>query len=211
VTQDIIQADRSIFRRYRDMGDGTYAEIVVSANIEADRELLVTRYACKAAFTGATVGDVIRRTDVLELGAVTTVVSVTWFNETAGQDISAPPSITANLSTVSTGGSLTQTQLMASGLATATNQVTAIGYLADLADNPHNPHAAYKLTNSEDLGTGTKYIAKAVGSAWLVIRKTYTDTAATFAYATPTNNPSVTTPAAAWAARATMTYGAPQA
>jgi hypothetical protein len=210
VTQDIIQADRSIFRRYRDMGDGTFAEIVVSANIEADRELLVSRYACKTAFTGATVGDVIRSTDVLELGAVPTVIAVLWFNETTGLTISAPPSISGYLSGLSAGDSLTQSQLMASGLATATNQVTAIGYLADLADG-NDRFASYKLTNSEDLGAGTKYIAKAVGGAWLVIRKTYTDTTSTFAYASFTNNPTVTTPAAAWAARATMSYGAPQA
>lgn len=192
------------------MDDGTHAEVVFASNLAVERELQVTRYMVKTAFTGASIGDSIRRTDVLEMGAVATVVSVLWHNETTDLAISAPPSI-SNLSIVVMGDALTQTQLMASGLATASNQLSAIGYLADLADNPHNPHAAYKLTNSEDLGAGTKYIAKAVGTAWLLIRKTYTNTAATFAYATVTNNPTVTTPEAAWAARATLAYGAPQA
>ena len=206
MTQDIIQADRSIFRRYRDMGDGTFAEVVVASNIEADREVLVTRYTVKTAFNGAAVGQSVRRTDILELGAVATVVAVLWHNETTDQAISAPPSISGNLSIVAAGESLTQTQLMASGLATASNQVAALGYLADLADNPHNPHAAFKLVNTEDMGTGTKYVLKSDGTSWLMIKKAYTDTASAITYASEKNNVGVSV-SAAWTARASLAYG----
>ncbi len=210
MTQDIIQADRSIFRRYRDMGDGTFAEIVVASNIEHQRELLVTRYTCKTVFPGAAVGNVIRNTDVLELGATPTVIASLWFNETDGSNIQAPASISGYLSGVSAGDHLTQGQLMASGLATAANQVTTIGYLADLADG-NDKWAAYKLVKAEDLGAGTKYILKSDGANWLLIRKTYSDTASDFSYATPALNSSIASLTAAWSSRASLSYANPQA
>ncbi len=65
---------------------------------------------------------------------------------------------------------------------------------------------SYKLVQSEDLGTGTKYILKSSGADWLMIRKTYTDTASEFTYASATNNAGITL-ATAWANRTTLTYG----
>jgi hypothetical protein len=207
--QDIIQADRSIFRRYKDQGDGTYAEVVFAKNLAVDREILVTRYTVTTAFTGATVGNMIRRTDVIEMAPVPTVVVVLWSNESTGQDIAAPPSITAHLTSITMGDGLTQAQLVGSGLATAANQVAALGYLADLADNPHDPLAAFKVRNTEDLGTGTKYILKTngQGQAWMMIKKAYGATGALFGFASVKNNPGLTTIAAAWAGRSAAVYG----
>ena len=65
---------------------------------------------------------------------------------------------------------------------------------------------SYKLAQSEDLGTGTKYILKSSSTDWLMLRKTYTDTASEFAYASAENNASITL-ATAWTNRATLTYG----
>ena len=189
----------------------SHAEIVAALIVDqngnpvsqsADREVVATRYTCKVAFTGAAVGDVIRQTVALDVsGSTMTVISVLWENESAGTTISAPPSVSANLEVIG-GSSLTLAQLLSAGLATATNQVMQIGYAADLVDL-----TKYKLVNSEDLGAGVKYILKANGSRWQMIRKTYTDTSNVMAYASQTNNPSVTTEAAAWAARATLVYG----
>lgn len=64
----------------------------------------------------------------------------------------------------------------------------------------------YKLVQSEDLGAGTKYILKSSGTDWLMVRKTYTDTASQMAYASAANNSSITL-ATAWANRTTLTYG----
>jgi hypothetical protein len=137
-------------------------------------------------------------------GASTVVVSVLWENETAGTTIAAPPSIATYLEPIKQGDALTQAQLQASGLATANNQVTQIGYLADLAES-NDRHATYKMVQAEDLGTGTKYIFKSNGNGWLMLRKSYTDTSSVMAYAGPVNNSGVST-TQAWAQRTTLTY-----
>lgn len=100
---------------------------------------------------------------------------------------------------------LTQAQLLDSGMGTALNQLTMIGYLADLADG-NDKWAAYKLVQTEDLGTGTKYILKSDGVMWLLIRKTYTDTTTAMSYAGAANNAGITL-ATAWANRASLAYG----
>ncbi len=63
-----------------------------------------------------------------------------------------------------------------------------------------------RLVQSEDLGEGTKYILKSSSTDWLMVRKTYTDTASQMAYASATNNASITL-ATAWANRTTLNYG----
>lgn len=100
--------------------------------------------------------------------------------------------------------SLTQAQLLGSGLGTANNQLAAIAYLADLADG-NDKWAAYKLVQTEDLGAGTKYILKSDGPHWLLIRKTYTATTTTMAYAGPGNNSALSV-SQSWAARAALVY-----
>ena len=173
-----------------------------------DRELLVTSYIVKTYFADAAVGNFIRRTDVIELGAVVTVVAVLWANETTGLDITAPPSITGFLTTITAGDSLTQAQIMGSGLATSANQLAALGYLADLAGNPYDKLTSYRLRNTEDLGVGTKYIFKTNGISWLMLRKSYTASSSVTEYASVKNNItfSETGYTEAWNARASINY-----
>lgn len=204
-----------------DMSDGTYAERVVVVNPDgssiaesmaqaADRELLATRYTCKQAFTGAAVGDVIRQTVALDVaGSAMTVVSVLWENESAGTTISAPPSVSAYLETIKQGDGLTLAQLLSAGLATATNQVTQIGYLADIAQG-QGRYAAYAAQQVDEATAGTTYIRKAgadAGDTWLIQRVVESGTDTTITYAGVRNNAGVATAAAAWASRASLSYG----
>lgn len=201
-------------KRLYPLGDGAHAELVAALLVDsdgnpvanpADREVLPTRYTVKQAYTGAAVGDVVLKTVVLDVGGGTVdVVGVSWENESTGSVIAAPPSVPVHLEPIKQGDSLTLAQLLSEGLATASNQVTQIGYLADLAD-ANDRHATYKLVQSEDLGAGVKYILKSNGSGWLMIRKTYTDATSVLAYAGPANNSGVAL-AQAWGQRAALVY-----
>lgn len=213
---DIVSPVHSVHRLFKPVGVGTHAEVVCAVIVDqdgnpkasgADRELRITSYAVKQAWTGAAIGNVVRLTDTLDVsGATTTVVSVLWENLSAGTEIAAPPNVPGYLEALNQGNALTLAQLLSAGLATASNQVSQIGYLADLADG-NDRFGAYKLAQSEDLGAGTKYILKSDGTGWLMIRKTYTDTASTMSYASVRNNPTVTTASAAWTGRASLVYG----
>lgn len=223
---DYLQAVHGqIVRRYVGRPDGTHAELIAALLVDpdgnpvanpADREVLPTRYTVKQAYTGAAVGDVVLKTVVLDVGGGTVdVVGVSWENESSGVVIAAPPSVPVHLEPIKQGDSLTLAQLLSAGLATATNQVTQIGYAADMsADlNTLARKLVYNLVQSEDLGAGTKYILrnwtnrKTGATGWQVIRKTYTDTSSVMGYASQTNNPTVTTASAAWTARASLVYG----
>jgi hypothetical protein len=176
----------------------------------ADRELLPTRYTCKQAFTGAAIGDVIRQTVALDVsGAAMTVISVLWENESAGTTISAPPSVSAYLEAIKQGDALTLAQLLSAGLATSTNQVTQIGYLADIAQG-QGRYAAYATQQVDEATAGTTYVRKAgsdAGDTWLSQRVVESGTDTTITYAGVRNNPTETTPTDAWAARASLVYG----
>lgn len=209
----------AIEKRLKDMGDGTHAEVVAAVIVDqngnipsggADRELLPTRYTCKQAFTGAVVGDVIRQTVALDVsGATMTVISVLWENESTGAVISAPPSIAISLEAIKQGDALTLAQLLSAGLATATNQVTQIGYLADIAQG-QGRYAAYKTQQVDEATAGTTYIRKqgsGTGDTWLIQRIVESGTDTTITYAGVRNNSAITTPTAAWTARASLVYG----
>ncbi len=193
-----------------DFGDGVHVPLVKlwsdAAPESGDRELLSTTYTVKQAWAGAVEGEVIRQTVALDVsGATMTVISVLWENESTGVTISAPPNVSAYLEPVKQGDSLTLAQLLSAGLSTASNQVTQIGYLADLAD-ANDRFGNYKLVQSEDLGDGVKYILKSDGTGWLMVKKTYTNTASALSYAGPASNASVTL-AQAWGLRASLSYG----
>jgi hypothetical protein len=207
------------FKKLTEMPDGTHAEVVAAVIVDqngnpttaaADRELLPTRYTCKQAFTGAAIGDVIRQTVALDVsGATMTVISVLWENESSGTTISAPPSVSAYLEAIKQGDALTLAQLLSAGLATATNQVTQIGYLADIAQS-QGRYAAYATQQVDEATPGTTYIRKAgsdAGDTWLIQRVVESGTDTTITYAGVRNNPTVTTPTAAWTARASLVYG----
>jgi hypothetical protein len=84
-----------------------------------DRELVVTTYTAKMAFGGASVGDTITCTQVLDVSGVTPVtVGTIWRNQTAAADLVAAPA-SANLSLLGQPG-LTDTQLRASAVAVTT-------------------------------------------------------------------------------------------
>jgi hypothetical protein len=176
----------------------------------ADRELRVATYVVKQAFTGAAIGNVVRLSDTIDVsGPTSTVVSVMWENLSAGTQISAPPNVPDYLESMSQGNALTLAQLLSAGLATATNQVTQIGYLADIAQG-QGRYAAYATQQVDEATAGTTYIRKAgadAGDTWLIQRVIESGTDTTITYAGVRNNPAVTTPTAAWTARATLVYG----
>ena len=208
-----------IQKKLRDMGDGTHAEVIATVQLDAsgniggnpaDRELLATRYTCKLAFAGASVGDVIRQTVALDVsGASMTVVSVLWENESTGAVISAPPSIANNLEAIKQGDGLTLSQLLSAGLSTATNQVTQIGYLADIAQG-QGRYVAYSAQQVDEATPGTTYIRKQgadTGDTWLIQRIVESGTDTTITFAGVRNNSAITAPTAAWANRASLSYG----
>lgn len=176
----------------------------------ADREVTTTRYTCKLAFTGASVGDVIRQTVALDVsGAAMTVISVLWENESSGAVISAPPSVGAYLETIKQGDGLTLAQLLSAGLATATNQVTQIGYLAGIAQG-QGRYAAYSAQQVDEATPGATYIRKGgadTGDTWLIQRIVESGTDTTITFAGVRNNSAITTPTAAWTSRASLVYG----
>ena len=56
--------------------------------------------------------------------------------------------------------------------------------------------------------TGTEYVAyETPNGEWLLVKRVFTSTSETMTYASDQNNTSVATVAAAWTARATLTYG----
>lgn len=103
-----------------------------------DRELVVTTYRVKAAFTGASVGDTVTCTRVLDVdGATASIVQTLWYNESTAAALASAPSA-ANLESMGAPG-LTDAQLRASavpvsvaGVATAANQATEISSLASI-------------------------------------------------------------------------------
>jgi len=172
---------------------------------DIDRELVATRYTCKQQFTGASLGDVIRQTVALDIaGESMTVVSVLWENESSNSIISAPPSVSVYLEEIRVNNALTLSQMLSLGLATASNQVAQIGYLADLADG-NDRFGSYKFAQSEEIGD-TAYILKTNGSAWLMLRLVSTLTSDVAGYASAVNNASVSI-TNAWSQREMLAYG----
>lgn len=82
----------------------------------SNRAVVVTTYTVKTAFTGASVGDVITYTQVLNITTSTpTTVATVWRNQTTDTDLSTDPSF-ADLALEGTTG-LTDAQLRASAVA----------------------------------------------------------------------------------------------
>lgn len=75
----------------------------------ADRELVVTTYICKTAFSGASIGDSITATQVIDVSAAPTTISTIWRNQTTSTDLVSAPSA-ANLEIVGSTA-LTNAQL----------------------------------------------------------------------------------------------------
>lgn len=88
-----------IQKKFADLGTH-HAEVVVAVNEDgspigggADRELAVSTYRCKTAFAGASVGDTITATQIIDVsGDTPTTVSTIWRNQTTAADLASAPS-----------------------------------------------------------------------------------------------------------------------
>ncbi len=124
--------------------DGKLLVQFPSSGTSTDRELVVSTYRCKTAFTGASVGDTITATQVIDVsGATPSTVSTIWRNQSTAADLASAPSA-ANLE-LTGSTALTDAQLRASaiaivaaslplpaGAATAANQATSNTALASI-------------------------------------------------------------------------------
>lgn len=84
-----------------------------------DRELIVTTYFVKTAFTGASVNDTITSTQIINTSDAPNTISTIWRNQTTGADLASAPSGT-NLTLVGSQA-LTDAQLRASALVVSPN------------------------------------------------------------------------------------------
>lgn len=84
----------------------------ITSSPSLERELVVSTYRCKAAFTGASVGDTITATQVLDVSGTPSTVSTVWRNQTTAVDLAGAPSA-ANLE-LTGATALTDAQLRAS-------------------------------------------------------------------------------------------------
>jgi hypothetical protein len=112
-----------------DLGNGTHinASVLVDKDgnpvsisgggggSSTDRELVVTTYRVKTAFTGASVGDTITDTQVIDVKGTPSTVSTLWRNQTTATDLGAVPAA-ANLELVGSQA-LTDAQLRAAAVA----------------------------------------------------------------------------------------------
>lgn len=80
-----------------------------------DRELVVTTYRVRTAFAGASVGDTITATQVIDVSGTPSTVSTIWRNQSAAADLGAAPAA-ANLELVGSQA-LTDAQLRAAAVA----------------------------------------------------------------------------------------------
>jgi hypothetical protein len=130
-----------------DLGDGTHINASVLVDMDGypvliggggsgggssrDRELVVTTYRVKTAFTGASVGDTITATQVIDVSGAPSTVSTIWRNQSTATDLGAAPAA-ANLELVGSQA-LTDAQLRAEAVAVSapalTNLDTDVGAL----------------------------------------------------------------------------------
>lgn len=200
---------------------GENYQVVIAVNedltpIGGGTELAVSTYLCFVDFDGATVGDTITATQVIDASTnPPTTISTVWRNQTTGLDLESAPSAT----TIELIGAhaLTNAQLRADplmieatalplpdGAATAANQVFEIAYLADIAEVA-DKYQGYRLHKTSEEG-GIKYLIKSNGVGWLMIRKTTTETGSLIEYAGDWNNPGLSVETA-WSIRVGLVYG----
>ena len=96
-----------------------------------DRELVVSAYFVSTAFTGASAGDTVTATQVIDVSGAPTTISTIWRNQTTGVDFASAPAA-ANLTLVGSQA-LTNGQLRAS--AVAVTDTAAEASLASIATN----------------------------------------------------------------------------
>jgi len=156
ITWDVVLGSEAPLR-LRDMEDGTYALVVYNANgggggggggggSNADRELVVTTYGVKTAFTGASIGDTITCTQIMDVTNTPLTVSTIWRNQTTAANLATVPAA-ANLELVGSQA-LTDAQLRASAVVVSapalTNLDTDVGAL-DAAAAPADGTGDYSI------------------------------------------------------------------
>lgn len=125
---------RSLPLKWVDNGDGSFspavsASITGSGGSGVDREIVVTPYRVKTAFTGASVNDTVTSIRVLDVTTTPTTVGPTlWYNETTQTALASAPS-TANLEPISTTG-LTNAQLISAIAALSRETYSAVTILS---------------------------------------------------------------------------------
>ena len=91
-----------------------------------DREFVVTTYRVKTAFTGASVGDTVTATQVIDVTTDTpTTITTIWRNQTTAADFSSVPSA-SNLELIGSQA-LTDAQLRASAVVVSASPRTCLG------------------------------------------------------------------------------------
>lgn len=146
----------------------------------ADRELVVTTYRCKTAFAGASVGDTITATQVIDVSATPTTVSTIWRNQTTAADLASAPSA-VNLeivgSTALTDAQLRASAVLVSGPLTAA-QLAAAALATDavvqaIRDRLPSAFQTPGLLSVDTLGTpGTPRVQATSGTAASIVLTT---------------------------------------
>lgn len=67
--------------------------IISNGSAGEDREIVVTGYQCKTAFTGASVGDTITLKEIVNVSATPPTTVSLWRNQTTGTDLLAAPDL----------------------------------------------------------------------------------------------------------------------
>lgn len=91
----------------------------------ADKEFVVTTYRVKTAFTGASVGDTVTATQVIDVTGAPTTVTTIWRNQSTATDLASVPSAT-NLELVG-AQALTDAQLRAAAVVVSAASRNCVG------------------------------------------------------------------------------------
>lgn len=137
-----------------------------------DRELVVSTYFCKTAFTGASVNDTITSTQIIDVSGAPTTISVIWRNQTTAADLSGAPSA-ANLTLVGSTA-LTDAALRASAVPVIQQNLTATGSLATLASTLGVATGALATVGVQITGSGagftlTPQASMDGGATWITV------------------------------------------
>lgn len=122
MSDKIFEAPSGVARRFKEMPDGTFAEVIVavseSGGSVADREVVSRAFRVKAAFDGGAVGDLLTQDEIFDLsGENAVIVQSLWRNQSSGTALSAPPAA-ADLEDIGKPG-LTNAELRAAPVAVA--------------------------------------------------------------------------------------------
>lgn len=114
------------------------------SNAVSDRELVVTTYSCKTAFTGASIGDTITNTQIMDVSAnPPSTLSTVWRNQSTSTDFASAPS-SANLA-LTGSTALTDAQLRAA----------AVVIQAQWVDGAYTLDASGNLVSETQVNTST--------------------------------------------------------